>query len=56
MVSRENKNNAYAKFSRANKDYYGIFKSGPLDSGLMSDNVLDVSLVLLALETKRTLN
>ena len=56
MVSRENKNNAYAKCSRAKKHYYGIFKSGPLDSGLMSDNALDVSLVPSALETKRTLN
>ena len=32
MALRENKNNAYAKFSRANKEYYGIFESGP--SGL----------------------
>ena len=28
MVPRENKNNAYAKFWRANKEYYGIFESG----------------------------
>ena len=28
MVSRENKNNAYAKFGRTNKEYYGIFRSG----------------------------
>ena len=28
MVSRENKNNAYAKFWRENKEYYGIFESG----------------------------
>ena len=28
MVPRENKNNAYAKFWRANKVYYGIFESG----------------------------
>ena len=29
MIPRENKNNAYAKFWRANKEYYGIFESGP---------------------------
>ena len=28
MVPRENKNNAYAKFWRTNKEYYGIFESG----------------------------
>ena len=28
MVPRENKNNAYAKFWRENKEYYGIFESG----------------------------
>ena len=28
MVPRQNKNNAYAKFWRTNKDYYGIFESG----------------------------
>ena len=28
MVSRENKNNTYAKFWRASKEYYGIFESG----------------------------
>ena len=27
IVSRENKNNAYAKFWRTNKEYYGIFES-----------------------------
>ena len=32
MVPRENKNNAYAKFWRANKKYYGIFESGPVES------------------------
>ena len=30
MVPRGNKNNAYAKFWRANKEYYGIFESGLL--------------------------
>ena len=30
MVRRENKNNAYAKFGGANKEYYGIFRSGLL--------------------------
>ena len=30
MVPRENKNNAYAKFWRTNKEYYGIFESGLL--------------------------
>ena len=30
MVPRENKNNAYAKFWRENKEYYGIFESGLL--------------------------
>ena len=30
MVPRENKNNAYAKFWRTNKEHYGIFESGPL--------------------------
>ena len=28
MIPRENKNNTYAKFWRANKDYYGVFESG----------------------------
>ena len=28
MVSRENKNNAYAKFGGTNKEYYGIFRTG----------------------------
>ena len=28
MVPRENKNNAYEKFWRTNKEYYGIFESG----------------------------
>ena len=28
MVPRENKINAYAKFGRINKEYYGIFQSG----------------------------
>ena len=28
MVPRENKNNAYPKFWRTNKEYYGIFESG----------------------------
>ena len=28
MVPRENKNNSYATFGRANKEYYGIFESG----------------------------
>ena len=30
MVPRENKNSAYAKFGRINKEYYGIFRSGLL--------------------------
>ena len=30
MVPRENKNNAFAKFRRTNKEYYGIFESGLL--------------------------
>ena len=30
MAPRENKNNAYAKFWRENKEYYGIFESGLL--------------------------
>ena len=29
MVPRENKNDAYAKFRRTNKEYYSIFESGP---------------------------
>ena len=29
-VPRENKNNVYARFWRANKEYYGIFGSGQL--------------------------
>ena len=29
MVPRENKNNAYAKFWRTNKEYYGIFGRDP---------------------------
>ena len=28
MVPRENKNNAYEKFGRTNKEYYGIFGNG----------------------------
>ena len=31
MVPRENKNNTYAKFWRENKEYYGIFESGPFN-------------------------
>ena len=34
MVPRENKNNAYAKFWRENKEYYGIFESGLFDPTL----------------------
>ena len=30
IVSRENKNNAYAKFWTTSKEYYGIFESGLL--------------------------
>ena len=30
MVPRDNKNNAYAKFGGANKEYYGIFRNGLL--------------------------
>ena len=30
MVPRENKNNAYAKFGGANKEYYGILRNGQL--------------------------
>ena len=30
MVPRENRNNVYAKFWRANKEYYGIFESSLL--------------------------
>ena len=30
MIPRENKSNAYVKFGGTNKEYYGIFKSGPL--------------------------
>ena len=30
MVPREYKNNAFAKFWRTNKEYYGIFESGLL--------------------------
>ena len=33
MVARENKNNAYAKFWRENKEYFGNF-----ESGLLSEN------------------
>ena len=29
MVPRETGNNAYAKFGGTNKEYYGIFESGP---------------------------
>ena len=28
MVLRENKNNAYVKFGRTNKEYYSIFRNG----------------------------
>ena len=31
MLPRENKNNAFAKFWRTNKEYYGIFESGLLN-------------------------
>ena len=31
MVLRENKNNAYAKSWKTNKEYYGIFESGPFE-------------------------
>ena len=30
MVLRDNKDNAYAKFRRTNKEYYGIHESGLL--------------------------
>ena len=33
MIPSENKNNAYAKFWRANKDYYGSFESGLSSNG-----------------------
>ena len=31
MVPREIENNAYVKFWKTNKEYYGIFKSGLLE-------------------------
>ena len=34
MVPKENKNNAYAKFWRTNKEYYGIFESALLQREL----------------------
>ena len=43
-VSRENKNNAYAKFGGTNKEYYVIFRSG-----------LYVSWIYLGLNSKRTI-
>ena len=39
MVPRENKNNAYAKFWRANKEYYGVFESGLLRNRLVGMKV-----------------
>jgi len=38
MVPRENKDNAYAKFWRKNKEYYGIFESGPLTNNPCNSN------------------
>ena len=35
MVPRENRNNAYAKFWEANKEYYGVFESGQLKTLLI---------------------
>ena len=34
MVPRENKSNAHAKIGVTNKEYYGIFRSGLVSTGL----------------------
>ena len=36
MVPGESKNNAYAKFGAANKEYYGISQSGLLNDSKIS--------------------
>ena len=40
MAPRENKNNAYAKFWRTNKEYYGIFESGLFELARSARKVL----------------
>ena len=48
IVSRENKNNAHAKFWRTNEEYYGIFESGLwkskwlpyLQNGLLTNSIV----------------
>ena len=54
MVPRENKNNAYAKFWRANKEYYGIFESGPcpLVSRPLKPSTTEVEVERFATEAK----
>ena len=47
MVQRENENNAYAKFWKANKDYYGIFESGLLQLKINQAVILDHEYKLL---------
>ena len=59
MVPRENKNNAYAKFWRENKEYYGIFESGLLNDDyciikcLSNKNVLNLLLKMFKLKIDR---
>ena len=44
MVPRENKNHAYAKFGRTNKEYYGIFRSS-----LIIDLFTDTAAILISI-------
>ena len=44
MVTRENKNNAYAKFGGTNKEYYGIFRNAQLTLGSKFINVTGLTL------------
>ena len=39
MVPRENENNAYAKFWKTSKEYYGIFESGLLVTVVLTNTV-----------------
>ena len=55
MVPGENKNNAYAEFWRANKEYYGIFESGLLATPFCTrlPKLIDLITVLTAILTVR---
>ena len=51
MVPRENKNNAYAKFGRTNKEYYGIFQTGLLPLATCKCRLIFIFDVLIILQS-----